>query len=587
MTDPAPVPPKSGSLLLPLLLYAVLTFAAAGVLAKGTGGWGWAPLLQGAAFVLGASWVGWAFRQAWRHPRVLQEAERRWTARAPVEALTALLDRALPAVGETGYRLWLLRGHVAMALWDREAAWSAYREAHLRRLPFWHRVPVRRFLRVGEAVPLQDRLRRGGRLLRLAPAMPHLHLEHARDLFRLGTPAGDRDARRHLKLAAQHGAEDPLLLDMLLREAIAAPGLDRSAAGKAHVPPPLSARAHRLLALLLDRHGDPRISWGRGTVAWRLVLEGDLETTLRVTRSLPFEHRLDPLVWQAEIEALHRLGDAEEAWNLSRDALQYRPDSLQLWQVHLQEALESRRDDEARAAVQRLMQLWARTDAAQHPGLHAEWRYLEADFRFTVEGDAAAALALLELIPSEQIPAAAERLRVELDLALERYAEAYATAQQLRERHPEDPDLPVLMGEALAGMGEWDNLNRFLAHLEAPQRKLPPFLHLSGLVRSHRGDTLGAREELERAAALEPGTLRYLLDAGYASMDLSDWLRAERYWRMALQLDEQNAEALLQLAEVREAQHDREGARQFLRECLTHHPEDPEAQTFLSELESN
>jgi thioredoxin-like negative regulator of GroEL len=86
---------------------------------------------------------------------------------------------------------------------------------------------------------------------------------------------------------------------------------------------------------------------------------------------------------------------------------------------------------------------------------------------------------------------------------------------------------------------------------------------------------------------MDPGNVRYLLDAGHACADMGEWERSEYHWRLALRQDEQSEEALTQLAEARRTLHDVDGAKRLLRECLLHHPESEPAQLMLSELEAN
>jgi len=152
---------------------------------------------------------------------------------------------------------------------------------------------------------------------------------------------------------------------------------------------------------------------------------------------------------------------------------------------------------------------------------------------------------------------------------------------------PQDVDLLLLQADCLAGMEAWEALLPYLEGLGEACRERSAFWHLRGLARAHLGDPLPARMDLERAARMDPGDPRCLLDAGHACAELADWDRAEEHWRQALHLDPRDEEALLHLAEARRALEDLEGARRYLRECLLHHPDSLEAQSRLAELEAN
>jgi Flp pilus assembly protein TadD len=154
-------------------------------------------------------------------------------------------------------------------------------------------------------------------------------------------------------------------------------------------------------------------------------------------------------------------------------------------------------------------------------------------------------------------------------------------------RHPDDLELHLLQADVLAGMEAWKALLPYLDHLPAPARSRAVFWHLRGLALVNLGDAFHSRLDLERAAHMEPTTVRFVLDAGHGCAELGEWERSEAHWRQALRLEPTLEEALVQLAEARRVLHDLPGARQLLRECLTHHPASEDAQVRLAELEAN
>jgi tetratricopeptide (TPR) repeat protein len=135
-------------------------------------------------------------------------------------------------------------------------------------------------------------------------------------------------------------------------------------------------------------------------------------------------------------------------------------------------------------------------------------------------------------------------------------------------------------------MNSWEALLPFLDQHAGILGEEAAFWHLRGLSLAHLEKPLEARDNLERAARMDPGALRHVLDAGHACAELGEWERSEGHWRQALLLENSCEEALIQLAEARLALHDETGAIRCLRECLLHHPEGREAQLRLAELEA-
>ncbi|MBL0211595.1 MAG: tetratricopeptide repeat protein [Holophagaceae bacterium] len=522
------------------------------------------------ALLLGVLIIGRWAQLHWFLPRTLRRAEASWNSSAPVSETTDLLSSSRPAAsGETGYRILLLLGRARFAQGFRNQAWTEFLQAQLVRLPLWRRLLIQPFFRRVPPKIRPWRLRYGRMILKLAPSVPQIP-------HRLGILHIRRDQEGDVEKAWEHfravlplAVEDPLLLEDLLLAA-----LNRGEHGL----------AEQALALLMQRHGDPRLPWDRSAPSAYLLQQGRVADALALFRSLPPAFRTEPWHWAGESRALRRLGDDNGAWASLEEGLARYPDSFRLWVEKHQMALDAGRFEEARHCLERAE---ASLPPEENSELRWEWQVRRAEFAHWVDGDPLAAWEFLRTVPADRRGNAHPPLDLELQVALGDFENALARCKELLEEHPGDPSLLLLQGDCLAGLEAWSALLDFLEGLGPEPRKRAVYWHLKGLALGRQGDALASRMDLERAAHMDPEDLRLVLDAGHACADLGEWERSENHWRQALHLDQACEEALVQLAESRSALHDPEGARRFLRECLVHHPESGEARERLAELESN
>ncbi|MDE3246814.1 MAG: hypothetical protein KGN80_12065, partial [Acidobacteriota bacterium] len=227
------------------------------------------------AILVAGRWI----HSHWMLPRTLRKAELSWDSGSPASETADLLDSTHFAGGELGYRLHLLLGRARFAQGFRNQAWSDFLQAQFLRLPLWKRLLVQPFFR---ALPkrIRDwRLHYGRLLLRLAPSMPQL--AHRLGILHLRrNQEGDvAQAWEHFRTVLPLAAEDPLLLEDLMLS-----GLGRQE----------FALAEQALALLMQRHGDPRLPWDRSTPSAYLLQQGRAAEALAVSRTLPPPYRAEP-----------------------------------------------------------------------------------------------------------------------------------------------------------------------------------------------------------------------------------------------------------------------------------------------------
>lgn len=550
-----------------LALLVLVAFAGVQLLGGPHPSWtGWA--LAG-ALLLGA-WLGWAFRQAWTYPALLGRAETLWATGAPASLVAEGLARASLATGELGYRIHLLRAMAHLSLGYQDRAWLDSLQAQLARLPAWKRLLVGLAFRKVPDTPSPRRLAWGERLIRLAPRMARLRHLQGILWLRSGSAEAMPAAWRHFAEALPLAWDDPLVLEDLLLA-----GLQHGQEGLAEVA----------LAVLMTRHGDPRLPWDRGAAGLFLLRNERYVEALALVQGLPPERRTQPLLWLCESVARRQLGDREGAWRVAEAAVQQLPEAFRLWMERYQIALDRHCDD---VALQSLDQAWQTIPGGpEGDSLRQEWRLRRAEFALWWEDQPDFAQELLAAVPVDQQGGHQPPLRLQILVAQGSYETAYQEVVQLLAGEPADVDLLLLQADCLAGMEAWEALLPYLNGLGEDCRERPEFWHLRGLAQAHLGEPTPARLDLERAVRMDPRSLRYLLDAGHGCAELGDWDRAEGHWRQALQLDPQAEEALIHLAEARQGLDDLEGARRYLRECLLHHPDSQDAQTRLAELEAN
>jgi tetratricopeptide (TPR) repeat protein len=556
--------------LLAAVLFAALATGVA-VLTTGPGGLGPLAALAFTAGTMGlGAWLGVVARTRWiDRPRLLQ-AERRWAeGDHPYEVLQTL-GSSFWYHGELGYRTLLLKSTLHLSLGARDRAWLEALEAQLARLPFWQKALAAWGFKNVAGIPSGRRLAWGERLLKLAPDLGRLHHLQGILLLRLADPEAIQRAWIHFDAALPRSWDDPLILEDLMLA-----GLQH---GREDV-------AERALAVLMARHGDPRLPWDRAAAGMHLLRNGRYAEAIALVRTLPVERRSQPPHWLAETISRRQLGDRDGAWRVIETAIGRLPGAFRLWMERYQIALELRLDGEA---LKSLEHAWESIPGGgEGESLRQEWHLRRAEFAFWWENRPTFAKELLDKIQPESQGEHHPPLRLQVQVADGQYEAAYAEVVALLKDHPGDVDLLLLEADCLAGMDAWEALLPFLDGLGEACREHPSYWHLRGLARAHLGDPLPARLDLERAVRMDPQGLRYLLDAGHACAELGDWDRAEGHWRQALQVDPQAEEALIHLAEARRELEDLDGARRYLRECLLHHPDSQNAQTRLAELEAN
>lgn len=525
----------------------------------------WAALGLALGAVLAGGWAGWAIRQAWSYPAALRRAERLWDARRPAAEVEAMLDRALPARGEVGYRIQLLRGRVLLAQGRREEARGAFLAAGLARLPLTQRWPLLRlFQRRGGRIPAAAEVHRW---LRRAPDLAHLH--HLAALLRIQEPGPEArgEALAALAAAVDRGGEDPVLLEDALLTAL---GADDEA---------LAAAA---LGRLLERHQDPRLPWNRAAGAAVLLKLGRPAEAAALTAAVPPADRVGPEIWALEAAARRQLGDLDGAEAAVAAGLEQHPGDFRLWMESHALAMLDRAHGDAFADLEEARKGLEGAD----PAHLWEWELRRAEFAWWVDGDARTALAHLDRVPAERQGSQVPPLRLHLRAALGEHAAVLEAVQELEPRHPGHVGLAFLHAECLAGMEAWGALDAHLQGLGDEARRDPEYPHLRGRLLAGTGCLVEARDAHEGAAGLDPGNLRYVLEAGRSCAELGEWDRSEAHWKQALRLDPGCEEALLELAESRLELHDRAAAVRYLRECLLSHPDCADAQLRLAELES-
>jgi len=469
-------------------------------------------------------------------------------------------------------------------LGNREAARDLAARADLSRVPLAG-FPLRLYLTWAR--------RRGGviehaweaKLLRFLPETPHLFHTRALRLLAPGPGQSESGGWNLLVRTVPMAAEDPWLLEEMMLSALTRIRAARETPitlGPQHWSPQVPYIFEESLRLLLHRHGHPRCGWDRSSPAEHLLGEGRALEALSLARSLPLGLRPWRLRF-VEIMALKALGQVQEAWGSLEGALEDHPMSFRLWMERFQLAMLRRDEGSARESLEMAHRLLPRDPSSDQAN---EWHLRRAEFAHWAEGDPDCAWTHLEALP-ETFREGSPQLLLEVQVALGHFEQAYARAGAMLHRRPADPELLLIQAQCMAGMKAWESLQPFLERLPNELHGRPLFWHLKGLTSAQRGDLHGSRAELEIAAQLAPRDLQSVLDAGNASLELGDPIRAESHARRALQIDAHSEAALIQLAETRRAQQDPDGARRILRECLLHHPESEAAQSFLAELEAN
>lgn len=508
--------------------------------------------------------------------RDLRRALALWASHSRPSQVLATLGRPQESAA------WWLSATVQWAEGRSDAAWSEGLETDLKAIPFWARGRVRRLLKASVGATAGTVQESEAFLLRWADHSARVRHRIALQRHRRGDHP---QAWELLRDTLSFATEDPLLLEDILRTALG----DLHASDRTE---PLSDQAQGLLrhliqaslALLTQRHGDPRIPWDRTAPALHLLQEGDPLGALCLIRPVPPDLRTQAH-WEVEALVLRALGQPELARTSVISGLEAHPTSFRLWIERHHLDLAAGQAEAAREALD--MAARCLPPFAAQPGPTWEWRLRRAAFAHFVDRDPDRAWEYLKDLPESAPDDHHPPLRLQVRLALGDHEDTYTKLRPLLECQPNDVDLRLMEADCLAGLGAWDSLSEHLEDLPEAARRRPEFWHLAGIAAAHRQDLGPALEALERAAHMAPEDLRLVLDAGHACMDVADHARAEVHWRQALRIEPRCDEALVHLAETLQLRHDPEGAKRLLRECLIHHPDHPEAQAFLAELEAN
>lgn len=535
--------------------------------------WGWLIWDLGYwGFTLGALALlgGWWVRVQRVDRPALQRAEAQWASRAPASDVAEQLRLTGAAQGELGYRIRVLRSKAHAALGYRDRAWLDGLQAQLARLPLWRRWWVGRFFRRVPEHPEAAYIARCERGVRWAPYMGRLrHLLGILELRR-GGPEGIQRAWVRFAEALPLSMEDPLLLEDLMLAAFSQG---------------MTELGERALTVLMHHHGDPRLPWDRAAAAFHLLREGRHPEVIALLRPLSADQRREPMHWLALAVSHRVLGQREDAWSVVEEGLQRHPASFRLWLERYLIALERRDEHEAFHSLEQAQSL--PSPGPEGESQRQEWALRRAEFAFWYDDDPETAWQHLQGLPESALGDHHPPLLLQVSVARGDYESSLTTVQELLKTHPLDPALLLLQADCMAGLEAWEALLDYLEGLGEACRDLPQYWHLRGLSLAHLKDPLPARQDLERAARMDPQRIRYLMDAGHACAELGEWERAEAHWRQALSVDGQAEEALIHLAEARQELADPEGAKRYLRECLLHHPDSPNAQDRLAELETN
>jgi tetratricopeptide (TPR) repeat protein len=562
---------------LTLLLIAFLLAHAFGL-----GGWrrslGWPiyamlggiPLVHALAFAL---------RQAWVLPRVFRKAEHLWASRAPVAEVLAAAEPLAKAVGELGYRGYMLRSWAFFALGQRHIAELMAELAYIAREPWWVRRPVRicmRFNKAGRQWPSS-----------LAAALIPDYPIFCRTWAKEGIASKDDGTASNgwsLMLAcASLACDDPLFLDGCMAMALGRLESNQNGKGRSRSGPEARALLERCMALLLHKHSDPRLPWNRGRLAAYLSSERRDDAVLALCGGLPPAFRSVD-IWLLEARTWGRVGNLNSAWAAIDSAVKVHPSSYRLWLEAYRIAMAR---SDARAAFKSLEH--AGRYSASQCAPHDRWEFdlAKSEYCFWVEGNAGAAWKHLSNVPEKQLEGCRPLYKAQLLLSQNSFEEAYSNISELLISQPSNTDLRLMQSEAMAGMGAWEALLPYLASLGEEAGGRAGYWHLMGMANKGMANSAQSREDFERAAWMESFNIRYIIDAGAACVELGEYARSEQYWKRAIKLDPHNKEALLGLAYSSESRHDLAAAKSLLRECLIHHPDFQPAYEMLLRLDAN
>jgi len=518
-------------------------------------------------------------RRVWILPSILMRADLMWASGSPVAEVMAAAKPLTNAAGEVGYRGRMLSSWAYFAGGQRNLAVKEAASAHLSRKPWWIRWLVRscdKLMAFGWHWPEKA-------LYAFAPNLPYVcWLRVESETAEKGNDSEPLIWELLLD-CIPHASDDPMFLEACMTRALNRLVSNQSKGGAPLSGPEARALLERSMTMLIRRHNDPRLPWDRGALADYLLRERRYLSVLSLCGSIsPAFRSVDLCLVEARTWGI--LGDINSAWAAIDTAVQVHPTSHELWMESYKIAMARKDSSAARRSLEQALKYFGKQSFGP-----VRWEYglARAEFLFWVEKKTDAAWVCLAAVPEKFIMSRRPKLKAHILLSKKSFEEAYKKISELLTEYPEDTELQIMQAEAMAGMDAWEALLPHLDSLGDDARERADYWRIRGLANRHLRNIGQSREDIERAAWMEPFTLRYVIDAGYACVELGEYERAEQHWRRALRLDPFNKEALVRLAESREIHHDITAAKSLLRECLLHHPDFQTAQEMLLRLDTN
>jgi len=274
--------------------------------------------------------------------------------------------------------------------------------------------------------------------------------------------------------------------------------------------------------------------------------------------------------------ALHQAGDLEGAISAYREYLAREPDSVEARSNLGVVLARSGRYREAIAEYDRAL--------AASPGNPA--LLLNLGLAYYKTGRPADAVPRFE-----QAAALAPQFKDQVSMllascynALEKYKQAIAILAPLEKEKPDDSAFDYLYGTALVGDNQEDEgarvINRILSKGDSAEARM-----LQGTIKLHSLDYDGARQDLEKAIALNdklPGAHARL---GAVLMARGEVARARAAFAAELALNPADFESNLNLGVLAEQDQDHETARGYLQRALESRPGNPGARFQMALLD--
>jgi tetratricopeptide (TPR) repeat protein len=310
-----------------------------------------------------------------------------------------------------------------------------------------------------------------------------------------------------------------------------------------------------------------------------------------------------------EAQALLRIGDLESSSERIRSLLEEHPEDPMVALSQVRALALASRTEEAIAMLRGLL--------AEDPEL-AEAQFLLGvlELASSRPGEAARPLAIAADRMTGDAAGEARRLLVEARIRIGEFEPAVNDARQLLAQNPGDRRARILLGHALLGAGSPERAESVLR--EAPEDSAEFHAALARVyVKMKRLDQ--AQASIERARALEPGSVQWVVDLawvldeqgkgqqaialaresmvahpdepeypnllGRILVEQGDDVAAGSAFRRAIQVDPSFVPAFVNLARIAERAKRPSEARELLQRALAQQPNDVEALRALGNLE--